>query len=637
MGLSFLVPAFLVGGLAVLVPLVLHLRRRERLPRLPFSDIRFLRRVPLERARRRRLREWLLLALRVAAVLLFALAFARPFLNDTDDAAFASQPATVVLIDTSFSMSAPAQLAPARALALEAIDAAPDGHLVGVVAFDTRTRVVAELGERRAARSAVEAVTPGARGTRYADGLAAAGAMIGTRAGRIVVVTDLQAGGWNAGDGLVPPGVDVSVRDAGRPAGNLAIVAVESAPTQTLAVLFRAGTVSDDTTVSLWVDDELLAEVAVTVEPGHTTVRLPVPLPEAGVATVSVTDGVGYGVDDRRYRLLDPPEPTPVLIVVGGGVGDDGDGARDADAVFYLQRALAPGESTGPFLPEVVRAEAYGAPTTIELGPRIGAVVLAGGRGLGRRGRERLATFVREGGGLLVVGGHTADPRGLDSLDSLFGGEPELGLGAPLTHREPVGLMSQDPRHPIMRGLGGLAGALGQTRFSRTRPLRAGDGTVLARFSDGNPALVEHSVGAGRLLVFGADLGAGGSDFPRRATFVPFLHETLTYLSSNDTRPREFLVGDSPVGTVALTDVPGVVDAGDGRRLVVNVDPRESDPTAVTPEQFVAAVSTLSRAAERQERDAARARESGQQLWRVLLMLMIIVLVAEGLLGRRMV
>ena len=53
MGLSFLVPAFLVGGLAVLVPLVLHLRRRERLPRLPFSDIRFLRGVPLEQARRR--------------------------------------------------------------------------------------------------------------------------------------------------------------------------------------------------------------------------------------------------------------------------------------------------------------------------------------------------------------------------------------------------------------------------------------------------------------------------------------------------------------------------------------------------------------------------------------------------------
>jgi hypothetical protein len=118
---------------------------------------------------------------------------------------------------------------------------------------------------------------------------------------------------------------------------------------------------------------------------------------------------------------------------------------------------------------------------------------------------------------------------------------------------------------------------------------------------------------------------------------VPFLHETLTYLNSNATRPREFIVGDSPVGTVALTDAPGVVDAGDGRRLVVNVDPRESDPTAVTPEQFVAAVGALSRAAERQERDAARARESGQQLWRVLLMLLIVVLVAEGLLGRRMV
>ena len=95
--------------------------------------------------------------------------------------------------------------------------------------------------------------------------------------------------------------------DAGRPAGNLAIVAVESTPTQTLAVLFRAGTVADDATVSLWVDDELLAEVVVTAEPGHTTVRLPVPLPEAGVATVSVTAvAVSIFIVDLLYPILDP-------------------------------------------------------------------------------------------------------------------------------------------------------------------------------------------------------------------------------------------------------------------------------------------------------------------------------------------
>ena len=79
--MSFLFPAFLIGGLAAVVPIVLHLLRREHLPRVPFSDTRFLQAARVEQARRRRLRELLLLALRVAALLLLAVAFARPFLS----------------------------------------------------------------------------------------------------------------------------------------------------------------------------------------------------------------------------------------------------------------------------------------------------------------------------------------------------------------------------------------------------------------------------------------------------------------------------------------------------------------------------------------------------------------------------
>ena len=41
--------------------------------------MRFLQQVPVEQARRRRLQDLLLLALRVAALLLLAFAFARPY------------------------------------------------------------------------------------------------------------------------------------------------------------------------------------------------------------------------------------------------------------------------------------------------------------------------------------------------------------------------------------------------------------------------------------------------------------------------------------------------------------------------------------------------------------------------------
>ena len=123
-GFSFLFPAFLIGSAAIAVPIVLHLMRRETAPTFQFSAVRFLQRVAVERARRKRLRELLLLALRVAALLLLAVAFGRPFLSASNGAGAA---VTVVVVDTSFSMSAPGQFARAQDLALDAVDAAPAG------------------------------------------------------------------------------------------------------------------------------------------------------------------------------------------------------------------------------------------------------------------------------------------------------------------------------------------------------------------------------------------------------------------------------------------------------------------------------------------------------------------------------
>src|SRR5688572_7806448 len=106
-GLSFLSPLFLAGMAAAAIPIVIHLFHRRTDPVVEVSAMRFLRKAPVEQAHHRRLREMLLLALRAAALLLLAFAFARPFLSESATALTA--PATVVLIDTSVSMSAPGQ------------------------------------------------------------------------------------------------------------------------------------------------------------------------------------------------------------------------------------------------------------------------------------------------------------------------------------------------------------------------------------------------------------------------------------------------------------------------------------------------------------------------------------------------
>src|SRR5205823_7996899 len=137
---------------------------------------------------------------------------------------------TVVAIDTSLSMSAPASFARARQLSADAIRQAPDGDDVAVVVFADRSDVlVRPTRDRDLATSGIAALTPGFGSTSYAAGLAAAGELFKGRAGAIAVVTDLQASGWDAGNhAAVPEAVVVDVKDAGPPAENVAVDSIRA-------------------------------------------------------------------------------------------------------------------------------------------------------------------------------------------------------------------------------------------------------------------------------------------------------------------------------------------------------------------------------------------------------------------------
>src|SRR5678816_973754 len=77
---SFLSPLFFAGLAAIAVPVLVHLIQRERKRVVEFPSLMFVRRIPYQSVRRRRIRHWALLLMRAAAIALIVAAFARPFL-----------------------------------------------------------------------------------------------------------------------------------------------------------------------------------------------------------------------------------------------------------------------------------------------------------------------------------------------------------------------------------------------------------------------------------------------------------------------------------------------------------------------------------------------------------------------------
>ena len=104
--MSMLTPLYVLGLLAVSLPVIFHLIRRMPRGQFPFSSLMFLSPSPPRLTRRSRLENILLLILRGAVLSLLAFAFARPFLRQQLplNSGNAERSRVAIVVDTSASM-----------------------------------------------------------------------------------------------------------------------------------------------------------------------------------------------------------------------------------------------------------------------------------------------------------------------------------------------------------------------------------------------------------------------------------------------------------------------------------------------------------------------------------------------------
>src|SRR6476660_345646 len=104
--MSFLNPFLLFGSLALAIPVLIHLVRRERSEIVPFSSLMFLLKVPKRSIRQQKLKNLVLLILRLALLALLVMVFARPYIasSATPIVNATQNRAVVMLLHTSYSM-----------------------------------------------------------------------------------------------------------------------------------------------------------------------------------------------------------------------------------------------------------------------------------------------------------------------------------------------------------------------------------------------------------------------------------------------------------------------------------------------------------------------------------------------------
>jgi hypothetical protein len=699
--MSFLTPLFFLALGALAVPVLIHLTARERKQVVVFPSLMFLRRIPYSSIRRRRIRDWLLLAMRLTALALIVLAFARPFVTRPVPvlAGAAGPREVVILLDRSYSMGYGDHWERARAAARRAVASLGQSDRATLVLFAADADLaVRPTTDRELVLAAIDAARVSAFATRYGPALKLAHRVLLESAlpGReVVLVSDFQRNAWNRQEDLrLPSGARVTPVNVAEPNTSdlsVASVMIQRAMrsnleriTATAGVVNRSAREASNVQVALEIDGRQVQARTATVPPnGSASVAFePFTLSTPYTRGTVRTPGDRLPVDDAFHFVLSPVQPLPVLVV------EPVFAARDLS--LYLTRALGVGTSP-PLRADVKSTDRFAAEDLDALlanrfGP--GVVILNDTAFSGAR-LNQLRRFVERGGGLLVVLGERA-AWGSDAQD-LLPGIP----GATIDRASGRGsiLGDLDFSHPIFELFKApRSGDFSSARFFRHRSValeaasRSPDGKpaaapvhVLARFDDGTPALVERAIGQGRVLLSSSTLDNFWNDLALRPVFVPFVLQTVRYLSRYQ-EPAEWV----PVGHVVDTSagMPGLASGGtispstvltpsgdrvattgmdrsgsfeftepgffefhaQGSREVrplavaANVDPAESDLSALDPGEFVAAVAGHAaevKAASGDPANTSADQERRQAMWRYLLIAGLAVLGLESILSNR--
>src|SRR5438132_10657343 len=168
--MSFLNPFLLFGSLALAIPVLIHLVRREKSEIVPFSALMFLLRVPKRAIRQQKIKNLLLMALRLLLLALLVAAFARPYVTQqtSQAAALEKNRAVVLLLDNSYSMRYGDTFNRMKSEATKRIDALGAGDRMALIAFNDKADLLTPpTGDKTALKAALSTLEPSYNGTRY--------------------------------------------------------------------------------------------------------------------------------------------------------------------------------------------------------------------------------------------------------------------------------------------------------------------------------------------------------------------------------------------------------------------------------------------------------------------------------------
>jgi len=583
----------LAAAAAGVLPAIIHLLIRHKPVDIDFPTIRFIKSSVKTSSFKLRLKNLLLLLVRCAMVMLFALVLARPVVKSEHfSAADRAVVSAVIVLDDSYSMLYQDEGHPrfdgAKRMAAELMERFEVGSEAVLLTMSSPVgSLTYDLDD---VRDQIEAATVKPRKVSVWPALARARALLADRVemGReIYLFTDLTAQAFagaaqigsqfkeeialcivdcarSESDNFALTHVDVSRRDV--PLGSPVEVTVSGLATG----------LGGERVVRLIIDDKKVAQKGMHFNPqGAAECEFDFEVKEPGShrCTIELAGEDPLPLDNTRYFTV-AAAPARRVLCVNGEPSDGQD-----DELFYLERALRPQDLfRGPSV-EVLTCFPG------ELGtkrPRSWDVaLLCNVASMPPNTWQWLAEQVARGRGLIVFAGDNVSPATYNS------GTPGSLMPAKIVTQtapdKPVHFSFASATHPLALAFrDGRNGDLTSPAISRyvalTRTPRHALSTVPIGLGGQTPGVVTRRFQAGMVALVAVPADAEWSSFPKCACYAPFVHELVGYVAGHRMRTRDVEVG--AVASLALRSeltaaTVSVHTPGSKRPAPAAVEPKE--------------------------------------------------------------
>jgi hypothetical protein len=551
----FLNPAILFGLLAASIPVIIHLFNLRKLKKIEFSTLAFLKELQKNKIRKIKLKQWILLALRVLIILFVVMAFARPALQSMQigGTTSAAKTTAIFILDDSFSMSVVDQKGSyfnqSKEIINQVISQLQEGDEVGLIlvsAPKVENKLTSNLSKFI---KNIEELDLSYSSGDLNSAIVKASQIISESKNfnkEIYILSDFQKNKItkeNLSNDLSEL-LNESVRFysfdlSGKDVFNLSVdelkinnqIFEKDKPVSFFVTITNNSNQNvNSAVVSLFMKDERSAQKSFDVNSGQSTIVEieAVPNSTGFVNVVAEIETDEIEQDNKRFASLFIPDKI--------SVGMFSENPANLNFVDLALQTIGEGKYA-------IEKKGLSQITSQQLSKYQMIVVSTNSI---PSGIEQIKNYVRDGGGLMLFPASAPDVVKINHLYSQLGlGVNSSFVGKVNSSDLKIKFDKTDFNHPVFQNIFQNE----EKKKFESPELNAycklsSTGNQIISLVDGSSFLSEYKIGKGKIFIFNSAPVLNWSDFPIKSIFAPLINKSVAYLSSKERDENVFLAGE---------------------------------------------------------------------------------------------